>query len=238
MIETIKYKPIPKYIHQIWLGPFDPPLKWMNSWKRFCKRYNWRYFLWTEKELEVFGLTNRKEFEEAKSYQEKADIARYEIIYRYGGLYIDCDMIWLGHDLDKYIPFKTSHFIGVQEYPSSSISTIGSPYLSNGFFASSPNHKILLRCIQIIPERVKLPTVHTFIKTGPTLLNKCVEEIINIIPYNYIFPKDFHWKTNVDDPMEFSDKALVFTYNGAEYDHIKKLRKLERDKRLRINGTK
>lgn len=229
---TPTYNPIPKKIHQIWLGPFDPPLKWMNSWKDFCDKYNWEYKLWREDDIKSLGLINKKEFDKAKSYQEKADIARYEIIYKIGGLYIDCDMIWLQRNLENYIPFNSSHFVGVQEYPTNSIATIGPPYLSNGFFASCVNHKILARCISEIPERFELSTSHAFIKTGPVLLNKCIKETINIIPYHYIFPKDFHWKTNVEDPMEFSEKALVFTYNGAEYDHIKALRKLERQKRF------
>jgi hypothetical protein len=77
-------------------------------------------------------------------------------------------------------------------------------------------------------------TQHTFIKTGPVLLNQCIKEVISIIPYKLIFPKDFHWETGVKDPMEFADNALIFTYNGAEYPHIKNLRKLERNQRLRI----
>lgn len=228
IMDIVKYSPITKVIHQIWLGPFDPPVKWINSWKDgFCKKYNWDYILWDEKSIDKLGLINKKEYEESISYQQKSDIVRYEIMYKFGGCYIDCDMIWLGHNLEKYIPFNTNNFIGVQEFPSKSINIIGSPYLSNGFFACSPNHKILKRCINEIPKRVKMPTIHTFIKTGPTLLNSSIKEIICIIPYNLIFPKDFHKKTNVENPLEFSNIALVFTYNGGEYPHLKKLNKLK-----------
>lgn len=227
-MEKFRNKSIPKIIHQIWLGPFDPPGKWMNSWENgFCKKYNWKYMLWREKDIDALSLKNKKEYDESVSYQQKADIVRYEVIYRYGGLYIDCDMIWLGHDLEKYIPFNNSNgFIGTQEFPSKSINIIGSPFLSNGFFAASPKHNILLKCIKEVPKRVKLSTIHTFIKTGPGLLNKCIKEIITILPYHYIFPKDFHWRTNVDNPSLFSDVALVFTYNGKEYPHLKKLQAL------------
>lgn len=224
---------IPKKVHQIWLGPFDPPKKWMSSWKNFCKEYNWEYYLWDDKKIKNFKLENEQEFDKSDSYQQKADIARYEILYRHGGIYADCDMIWLKKDLSKYIPFSTSDFIGVQEYPSESMQRIGPPYLSNGFFASSVKNDILKRCIDNIPDRIAMNTTHTYIKTGPTLLNSCVKEVISIIPYYYIFPKDFHWKTHVKDPMSFSKTALVFTYNGAEYDHIKKLKQFEKEKILK-----
>lgn len=228
MIES-EIKPIPKIIHQIWLGPFDPPTTWTSKWQDFCDKYDWTYMFWNDSKIEEFKLTNKKEFDKAVSYQEKADIARYEIVYRYGGLYLDCDMIWLETDIQKYIPFDSANFIGVQEYPSMSLHKIQAPYLSNGFFAATVGNIILKRCIDEIPKRVKLSfsKYETFMKTGPTLLNKNVKEPIVVLPYNYVFPMDFHYKTNIEDPMVFKDKAIIFTYNGKEYGHFKKLEKFE-----------
>lgn len=223
---------IPRIIHQIWIGPFDPPLKWTNTWKNgFCKKFNWRYKLWTNEDIETLDLKNKAEYNIVKSFQEKADILRYEILHKFGGMYIDCDMVWLGKNLSDYIPFHLSDFIGFQEYPTRYISIIGSPYISNGIFACVANHKILKKCIDDIPERVKNIHKDPYIVTGPCLLNRSVKEVISIVPYDWVFPLDFHFKTNVDDPMKFSDRSLIFTYNGAEYDHIKKLRGL-----LKINN--
>src|SRR4029079_1167635 len=101
-MEVQKYKTvgIPKIVHQIWLGPFEPPLSWMASWKeKFCVQYNWQYKLWNEEEIKKFGLRNDSAFHASESYQQKADIARYEICHRYGGFYVDCDMIWLENNL-------------------------------------------------------------------------------------------------------------------------------------------
>jgi len=82
---------IPKIIHQIWLGnPF--PEKWLWLRETWLKNHpDWQYILWTEKEIEEFGLTNQKLYDQATNYGEKSDIARYEILYRYGGLYVDTD---------------------------------------------------------------------------------------------------------------------------------------------------
>ena len=43
---------------------------WMNSWKiDYCKKYpDWEYKLWTEKEIDNFGLKNKKQYEFEKFY--------------------------------------------------------------------------------------------------------------------------------------------------------------------------
>ena len=88
---------IPKIIHQIWLGPNIRPDIWMNSWKiDYCKQYpDWEYKLWTEKEINEFGLKNKAQYEFEKFYNGKSDIARYEILNKYGGLFIDADSLWI-----------------------------------------------------------------------------------------------------------------------------------------------
>jgi mannosyltransferase OCH1-like enzyme len=223
-----KYNDIPKLIHMIWLGPFPYPNEWMYTWKPFCENFGWTLKLWREKDIEDFGLTNKKQFNESISYQQKSDIARYEIVYRLGGMYLDCDMVYLGNNIENFLPLSCKMFIGVIESPSVSLNkTIGAPYLSNGWFVAPPKRAILKRCIDLIPERVRLNTKHTFIKTGPTLLNMSVQEPIITIPTNWIFPKDFHKVHNVPDISIFKKTSLIFTYNGAEYPHMKKLKKLK-----------
>jgi hypothetical protein len=83
------------------------------------------------------------------------------------------------------------------------------------------------RCISLIPQRVKMNTNHTFIKTGPTLINLCVKEPIVVIPDLFIFPLDFHAVHNVEDPTIYKDRALIYTYNGSEYPWKKKLKQLK-----------
>lgn len=223
----IKKGPIPKIIHMVWLGPFTPPLEWMETWsKDFCPKYGWEYKLWTEKELQKVGIINQQAFDDSVSYQQKSDIVRYEIIYRYGGLYLDCDMVYIGTNIEDYIPFSTTDFVGVQESPSSA--KIGAPYCANGFFAAIAGHPALKDMIDLIPSRIKMRTEHAWVKTGPKLFNLCIKSPITILPHKWVFPLDFHYQHNVKDPKIFKDKALMFTYNGNDYSFVKKLRNLEK----------
>lgn len=212
-------KKIPKIVHQIWLGPREMPTKWMSGWRDFCKRYGWEYKLWRDSDMSF--LINKEIFDSCGSYQMKSDIARYEILYNYGGLYVDCDMIWLGKDISEYLPLDKNMFIGIQEFPG--WCDIGYHNLCNGMFASPKAHHILKRCIDKIPEYSK-----NFIKnikgawamSGPGLLNDCILEPIIVVPYSYIFPVDFHYQQGIDDPCMFKNDSLVFTYNGNDYPGV------------------
>ena len=50
---------------------------------------SWVVRLWTDKDLADFNLTDF--LGGAHKYPQKADILRTEILYRYGGLYVDSD---------------------------------------------------------------------------------------------------------------------------------------------------
>ena len=212
-------KRIPKIVHQIWLGPREMPNEWMSGWREFCKQYGWEYKLWTDSDMTF--LINQEIFDNSKTYQMKSDIARYEILYNHGGLYVDCDMIWLGKDISLYIPLDKNMFIGIQEFPSPA--DIGYHNLCNGMFASPKGHNILKRCISKIPEYskdVKRKKTGAWAMSGPCLLNNCIMEPIIVVPYKYIFPVDFHYKQGINDPSIYKNDSLVFTYNGNDYPGI------------------
>ena len=81
-------EPIPKTIHQIWLGKaFARPESWMNSWRDMNP--GWQYRLWTDDNLP--SLRNQRQFDQMPHFPGKADILRYELLHRHGGIYLDAD---------------------------------------------------------------------------------------------------------------------------------------------------
>jgi mannosyltransferase OCH1-like enzyme len=79
---------IPHIIHFVWFGPLPVPEAIVESWKQYHPGFEVR--IWTEST--IFPLHNQKQFDETYRYNQKSDLARYEILLRYGGIYVDCDI--------------------------------------------------------------------------------------------------------------------------------------------------
>lgn len=87
---------IPRIFHRVWLGgkPMPEPFfRWGETWRG--RHPNWIMKLWTENS--VAGLSNADLLPRCSSLAQRADIARYEILMREGGVYIDTDMECLGN---------------------------------------------------------------------------------------------------------------------------------------------
>ena len=84
---------IPKKIHQVHLGgkPLsDKEKKWRDSWVKHNPE--WEYILWDDELVSSqLSITHEDIYNKCKSYSEKSDVLRFEILYQFGGLYIDTD---------------------------------------------------------------------------------------------------------------------------------------------------
>jgi hypothetical protein len=111
---------IPRLFHWIWFG--DKPLPeqhraWIEGW--LALHPGWEHVLWTDENRPT--LVNESEFLVARSFAQKADIARYELVYRQGGVYVDTDTECLRSIeplLDGVAAFAAEHRPGtVQNHP-------------------------------------------------------------------------------------------------------------------------
>jgi GT2 family glycosyltransferase len=84
---------IPKIIHQLWIGPKPAPTNFMNSWK--IKNPDFEYIFWNEQEIEKrkLNIVTCHKINDMSEINGKADIIRWEILYEYGGVFIDADSI-------------------------------------------------------------------------------------------------------------------------------------------------
>lgn len=77
---------IPKLLHQIWVGPKDPPRHWMDTWKHHHP--HWHYTLWDNEALHTRDWANKRilgEYITKREWRGVADVMRYEILYEMGG---------------------------------------------------------------------------------------------------------------------------------------------------------
>lgn len=85
---------MPRVIHQTWINEDIPAgMGYPESWREHNP--DWEYRFWTDDDLEQFFRTERPDLLELyRSYErpvQRADLARYCILHRYGGIYADID---------------------------------------------------------------------------------------------------------------------------------------------------
>lgn len=210
---------IPKIIHQVWVGG-PVPEKYKNFQKTW-KKYNpdWVYKLWTDEDIESFGMWNKDLFDRAQAFAEKADIWRYEIIYRYGGVYADMDFECIkpldifNHCYDFY----------------AGIEPLGGPLrVNNAFFAASPGHPILKECVESVRRNCMRNKLHD--RTGPTIFfdafcaiaPTCVGNVI-VFPPSYFYPVLYsqhswpqHEKVKIFKPESYAAHHWGSSWFGQE----------------------
>lgn len=84
---------IPKIIHYCWFGKNPMPDKnkeWMKSWKKFCPDYE--IIEWNENNYDISKNQYMLQAYKQKKWGFVPDYARLDIIYKYGGIYLDTDV--------------------------------------------------------------------------------------------------------------------------------------------------
>lgn len=151
---------IPKILHHIWVGPPMPDrlVPYVESWRTLHP--TWEHRLWTGFD----DLENQRLYDAAEKVtphvgQFRSDLARYEILFRHGGVYVDCDLEAL-RPIDDLLDAPA--FAGWE---------VEGRWVNNAILGAEPGHPLMRRCIDAIPgsvrrNRGKRPNV----MTGPHLL--------------------------------------------------------------------
>lgn len=137
---------IPKIIHQVWLGSPLPEIfePYMRSWVEHHLGRDWQYKLWTDEDVEKIELDNQQYYDAVDNYGIKSDILKWEIIYRYGGVYIDMDFECL-QPLDVF-HYTYDFYTALQPLDALFVQ------LGAALFGARPGHPILQYCIESIKD--------------------------------------------------------------------------------------
>jgi mannosyltransferase OCH1-like enzyme len=108
------------------------------------------------------SFENKIYFDQSPNYGEKSDILRYEIVYRFGGVYVDCDfecykeLTLLHHMYDFYT--------GLQPLDTNRVQ------LGCALFGAIPKHPIMKNCVENIKHNRHIPQI--IAKTGPLFFTR------------------------------------------------------------------
>lgn len=179
---------IPKVIHQIWIQGYhnlpDKYIKYHNQCKQINN--NFLFIVWDDNMIrELISNYDKKYldlYDNYKSNAQKADLARYLIIYKYGGIYLDMDT-WCIKNLKDFLKYKF-FCTDVGKYIK---------HNNNNIFGAVPNHVLLKNILKELYKRKKC-SYNILYSTGPYLFTFCINKYkknnndITLISQKYLYP--------------------------------------------------
>ncbi len=206
---------IPTLLHFIWLGSAIPPdvQAIIKTWEQ-CHS-GWSLKIWQDKDLSKFDWVNgfsKIAFEMARTWAEKSDILRYEILYQQGGIYADVDTVCL-KSFNDLVSHHVECFAG-QETNRIGTKGGGALYAANGIIGVKKESPIIRHCLEHIKIQDEAPTEPIGYRTGPVLFSRALHEALNskerdnilILPCSYFYPLPYfvnlkHTKLSVQEIM-------------------------------------
>ena len=211
---------LPAIYHQIWFGGAAPEYKThlFNENRKLAEKVGAAYKLWTNDDFNEDTLpltwnsiqTALKIGEETgqSRWAQVADLARLELLHRFGGAYFDTlievsPAMWPALQGVNAAP-RNATFIGCNEDPCGleCVGAKGEKYLTNSFFAATWRHPVTRRAMRyVLDGDVDLKSKYINRTTGPYFLRKCIRRD-GASDRVYLFP---------------TEKVFPFLVNGSEY---------------------
>jgi mannosyltransferase OCH1-like enzyme len=185
---------IPKIIHQT--APADRSRwkdEWITchaTWKKYFPESEFKHIMWHDEDLDNFIKNHFDWFYPIYSKYnlkiKKIDIARYFILYVYGGIYADMDYLCEKNFYDMLPQDK----ISISESPYKE-----NEYIQNALMISPPSNQFWFKVINKAIDRVDHPNV--LYSTGPQLLSDVYFEYPDDI--HILSEKKFNPRPNTND---------------------------------------
>ncbi len=190
-------KKIPRIIHQIYLGYTGPmPEEWKKNhqvWKDYADKEGWEVKLWNMEDCEnlINDSLYPKFLEVFQNYPygvQKADSIRYFILFKYGGIYSDLDVV-PKYSIEPMLQmYDQSSHLKAMFCQSPQDRTV-----SNWFMVARPECQLFLQMIRGMEERrdkTRLNKHFTVLwSTGPIMVKNMIEKYEHPEEV-YIFPRE------------------------------------------------
>lgn len=177
---------LPRRLHQVWVGgsPPSPLDRWIAGWRDLHPE--WTHWLWGDDDLD--WLEHRDLFDRADEFvpadavgQMRGDIVRYEILWRYGGVYVDADF-------EPRLPIDDlcDRSFMVQAPTSGEI--------ANGIIGMPAGHPLMRRAIDgLVESSIANRGRKAMWLTGPRYLSALLrdDDGVDILPSGWFFP--YRW---------------------------------------------
>ncbi len=202
---------IPPIVHQIWLGSKVPAKyrDWMESW---MKIRGWEYKLWTDEEVKKIQMYNQDLYNRSENWGEKADILRLEILFQYGGLYVDTDFECIQPEQFDELHKCFDFYIGFEPLEHGIVGKFNMFKMCNAIIAAIPGHPLIKDLIINMKANFLAYRAHTgpIGTTGPSYITRIICEYLesNVDTFrNMYFPSTVFYPFSVIDVERYCSNA-------------------------------
>lgn len=166
----------------------------------------WKMRTWTEADMPP--LTNQAIYDDAENLVEsrllgrfRSNLARLELLHRFGGVYIDCDFVARAPIPDHYLTGQT--FVAREN----------DQYVNNGVIIAKAGCSYLGAIIDAIPDSVRSqPGKPSNVTTGPHLLTRLLTDDVGTIPAHEVYP--YGWR-QADQENDLGDSWAYHLWAGS-----------------------
>lgn len=150
---------IPKTIHRIWLNERDGTDDVMpGEFEQYGDKWahlhpDWEVITWRDREG-LPKLQNQRTFDRAQEFAPKdwkrfeADLLRLELLWLFGGVYVDCDV----EPLKPFDPLLDGNSAFIAFSPNRAGNK---RVLTQAVMAAAPGHRFLRHCIDELPDAAR-----------------------------------------------------------------------------------
>ncbi len=194
---------IDKTVHYIWLGEHEKPKQikeCFSSWKANLKGYKFQEWSLSNIPRDIFFVEKMIELQQ---WAFASDYLRVYILYNYGGIYLDTDMVVY----KSFDPLLHTHFFIGKESDLT---------ISAGIIGAIKNHYILKECLSLyssynnsesfslfLSKKITIPLIITQVLNASLSTNgNNLEKIKNIT----IYPSEYFY------PIKFSERNTVSSF--------------------------
>lgn len=197
---------IPHVIHRVWPGSDAMPEEYRRYGESWARHHpEWEMRLWTDADADE--LRCAEAMSRARTYVERSDLIRYEVLRRHGGVYVDTDFECL-KPIDPLLEGVTAF----AAYPRA-----GTSKIATGVMGCVPGHPAFERAAERVHEAVG-SVRHG--ETGPWLMTEIVREFPEVTVFDAELFYPYHWTELHLRDVEFPDAY------GAHHWSLRFLEKL------------